>query len=133
MLSADGEILMPLDSYDFSEYFGWCADKFGVSWQLMLTNPDGESRPFIMPAMLFTREARGKAETAREKYIRVLSALGESCEGNRVDYPGSPVSFFFQTLSLQAFGLSSTIRPLITLLPLTRGFRSWFSVKVKNS
>ena len=35
-LSKDGEIFMPLASYPFSEKFGWCADKFGVSWQLTL-------------------------------------------------------------------------------------------------
>jgi predicted 3-demethylubiquinone-9 3-methyltransferase (glyoxalase superfamily) len=35
-LSQDGEILMPLASYPFSEKFGWVADKYGVSWQLNL-------------------------------------------------------------------------------------------------
>lgn len=35
-LSEGGEIMMPLDSYPFSEKFGWLADKFGVSWQLTL-------------------------------------------------------------------------------------------------
>ena len=33
-LSENGNILMPLDKYPFSEKFGWVADKFGVSWQL---------------------------------------------------------------------------------------------------
>jgi predicted 3-demethylubiquinone-9 3-methyltransferase (glyoxalase superfamily) len=36
-LSDGGQILMPLDKYDFSQRFGWVADKFGVSWQLSLT------------------------------------------------------------------------------------------------
>ncbi len=35
-LSHDGKVLMPLTSYDFSDKFGWVADKFGVSWQLRL-------------------------------------------------------------------------------------------------
>ena len=25
---------MPLDNYGFSARFGWCSDRFGVSWQL---------------------------------------------------------------------------------------------------
>lgn len=35
-LSQDGQILMPLDRYPFSEKFGWVSDRFGVSWQLNL-------------------------------------------------------------------------------------------------
>ena len=35
-LSEDGNVLMPLDSYPFSEKFGWVGDKFGVTWQLNL-------------------------------------------------------------------------------------------------
>lgn len=76
VLSRDGQVLMPLDSYDFSEYFGWCADKFGVNWQLMLARPDSEPRPFLSPAFLFTQNARGRAAEAREKYIRVLKRDG---------------------------------------------------------
>jgi predicted 3-demethylubiquinone-9 3-methyltransferase (glyoxalase superfamily) len=35
-LSHDGQILMPLDRYPFSQKFGWLTDRFGVSWQLSL-------------------------------------------------------------------------------------------------
>ena len=39
-LSQDGEILMPLSAYPFSEKFGWVSDKYGVSWQFILNkNP----------------------------------------------------------------------------------------------
>jgi len=30
-LSVDGEVLMPLDKYHWSDYYGWCADKFGYT------------------------------------------------------------------------------------------------------
>jgi predicted 3-demethylubiquinone-9 3-methyltransferase (glyoxalase superfamily) len=36
-LSEGGVVLMPLQSYPFSPRFGWCNDRFGVSWQLRLT------------------------------------------------------------------------------------------------
>ena len=38
-LAEGGEILMPLESYDFSgvsQMFGWVQDRYGVSWQLNL-------------------------------------------------------------------------------------------------
>lgn len=35
-LSQDGEVLMPLAAYPFSQKFSWVADRFGVSWQLAL-------------------------------------------------------------------------------------------------
>jgi predicted 3-demethylubiquinone-9 3-methyltransferase (glyoxalase superfamily) len=35
-LSEGGGTLMPLGNYGFSRRFGWCNDRFGVSWQINL-------------------------------------------------------------------------------------------------
>ena len=41
--SNGGQIMVPLDNYHgegdygFGEKFGWCADKYGISWQFLLT------------------------------------------------------------------------------------------------
>lgn len=35
-LAQDGQIFMPIADYGFSQRFGWCSDRFGVSWQLNL-------------------------------------------------------------------------------------------------
>jgi predicted 3-demethylubiquinone-9 3-methyltransferase (glyoxalase superfamily) len=35
-LAEGGAVFMPLDNYGFSRRFGWCGDRFGVSWQLNL-------------------------------------------------------------------------------------------------
>lgn len=71
-LSDGGNVLMPIGKYPFSERYGWVQDKYGVSWQLMLTNPDGEPKPTIIPSLMFVGHNCGKAEEAREFYLSVF-------------------------------------------------------------
>jgi len=67
-LSEGGSALMPLDKYPFSERYGWIQDRYGVSWQLILSNPGGEERPFIIPSLMFVGTVAGKAEEAFNFY-----------------------------------------------------------------
>lgn len=71
-LSDGGKVLMPLDEYPFSKRYGWIQDKYSVSWQLILTNPDGEERPCLIPSFLFTQNVDGKTEEATDFYISVF-------------------------------------------------------------
>jgi predicted 3-demethylubiquinone-9 3-methyltransferase (glyoxalase superfamily) len=71
-LSKGGSVLMPLDKYPFSERYGWVQDRFGVSWQLILTDPAGEPRPFLVPFLMFTKENAGRAEEAIRFYTSVF-------------------------------------------------------------
>lgn len=91
-LSEGGTALMPLDKYPFSERFGWIQDKYGLTWQLILTNPDGEDRPFIVPSLLFTGNVCGKAEEASNYYLSVFSRdnslSGNVKRGSIIRYPG---------------------------------------------
>lgn len=68
-LMEGGKALMPLDTYPFSKRYGWVQDKYGFSWQLILTDPKGEPRPHIMPSMLFVKSVCGKAEEATNLYL----------------------------------------------------------------
>jgi len=36
VLASEGKTFMPIGNYGFSRRFGWCSDRFGVSWQLNL-------------------------------------------------------------------------------------------------
>jgi predicted 3-demethylubiquinone-9 3-methyltransferase (glyoxalase superfamily) len=83
-LSEVGTVLMPLDKYPFSEHYGWIQDKYGLSWQLILSNPEGEERPFIIPSLLFVRDVYGKAEQAINFY---LSVFKDSRRGITARYP----------------------------------------------
>lgn len=71
-LSTGGKVLMPLQEYPFSKRYGWIEDKYGVSWQLILTDPGGEPRPFIIPSLLFVGAVCGKAEEALNFYASVF-------------------------------------------------------------
>jgi predicted 3-demethylubiquinone-9 3-methyltransferase (glyoxalase superfamily) len=68
-----GTVLMPIDQYPFSERYGWLQDKYGVSWQLILTNPEGDPRPAIIPAMMFVGKNVGRAEEAINFYLSVFN------------------------------------------------------------
>src|ERR1700744_768517 len=70
-LAEGGKVMMPLDKYPFNERYGWLADKYGVSWQLMLKNPDSE-RPVIVPSLMFTEATAGKAEEAIAFYCSIF-------------------------------------------------------------
>jgi len=71
-LSFKGNTLMPLKKYPFSELYGWTKDKYGVSWQLILTNSKGNSRPNIAPSFMFAGKVCGKAKEARDFYVSVF-------------------------------------------------------------
>jgi predicted 3-demethylubiquinone-9 3-methyltransferase (glyoxalase superfamily) len=79
-----GQALMPLDKYPFSDRYGWVQDKYGVSWQLILTKPEGESRPRIIPSIMFVGNLAGKAEEATDFYISVFE---NSKRGTLARYP----------------------------------------------
>jgi predicted 3-demethylubiquinone-9 3-methyltransferase (glyoxalase superfamily) len=70
-LSAGGTVLMPLESYPFSERYGWTEDRYGLSWQLMLAGQEqGGER--ITPTLMFVGEVCGQAEEAINFYISVF-------------------------------------------------------------
>jgi predicted 3-demethylubiquinone-9 3-methyltransferase (glyoxalase superfamily) len=71
-LSVGGKVLMPLDKYPFSERYGWIEDKYGMTWQLILTKPEGEERPAIIPSLMFTKDICGKAQEATDFYISIF-------------------------------------------------------------
>ena len=83
-LSEGGKVLMPLGEYPFSKKYGWLEDKYGVSWQLILTNPDGDERPPIIPTFTFVGKDFKKAEAAMNFY---LSVFKNSTQGQVAYYP----------------------------------------------
>lgn len=83
-LSDGGTELMPLGEYEFSPHYGWIQDRYGVSWQLILTDPAGEPRPFVIPNLLFGGPAQNRAGEAMEYYVSLFEGARA---GNVWRYP----------------------------------------------
>ncbi|WP_432708885.1 VOC family protein [Pedobacter sp.] len=69
-LSEGGKVMMPLDTYPWSDKYGWVQDKYGVSWQLSLGKP-GEKAD-LFPSLLFTGAQNGQAEKAINFYTSLF-------------------------------------------------------------
>lgn len=77
-LGKDGQVMMELGSYPFSKKYGWTQDKYGLSWQIMLTN---EHKPLqkITPTLMFVGDVCGQAREAISFYTSIFhdSKVGE--------------------------------------------------------
>ncbi len=112
-LSLDGTVMMPLDAYPFSKRYGWIQDKYGVSWQVILT--EGEVTQRIMPALMFTESGCGRAEEAVAFYASVFPAssaqiLARYEKGEEPDAEGS-VKLAQMVLAGQEFGAMDSAWP----------------------
>lgn len=66
-LAEGGEPMMAIGKYDWSERYGWIKDRFGVTWQVMVSTEEK-----ISPSFLFTGDRFGKAEEAINFYTSVF-------------------------------------------------------------
>lgn len=71
-LISNGRELMPLQEYPFSKHYGWVQDKYGLSWQLILSDASSEERQFIIPSLMFVGNMCGKAEEAINFYTSIF-------------------------------------------------------------
>lgn len=69
---SEGIPLMPLDSYPFSERYGWTQDRYGLSWQIMHEGEE-EMGQRIVPTLMFVGEVCGKAEEAIGLYTSLFA------------------------------------------------------------
>lgn len=67
----DGNVMMPLKKYQWSEKYGWITDKFGISWQLALGKMS-EVGQKITPYFMFTGKQYGRVDEAIEHYTSIL-------------------------------------------------------------
>lgn len=69
-LSPGGTVMLELGSYPFSGRYGWLADRYGLSWQLMHVTPPIAQK--ITPVLMFTGPNGGNAEEAMHFYASIF-------------------------------------------------------------
>jgi predicted 3-demethylubiquinone-9 3-methyltransferase (glyoxalase superfamily) len=82
-LKEGGEVLFPLDKYDWSPRYAWVQDKFGVNWQLDIEPINNQQK--IVPCLLFSNEKRTQVKEAMQHYTSIF-------KDNRIlmEYPFPP-------------------------------------------
>lgn len=66
-----GKELMAIQQYDFSEYYGWLEDKYGLSWQII--SAEGmEYEQKIVPHLMYSGPSIGKAKEAMDYYTEIF-------------------------------------------------------------
>lgn len=71
-LAEGGKVMMELGAYPFSDWYGWTADKYGLSWQIILVRDNSKITQKITPTLLFVGDVCGKAEEAINFYASVF-------------------------------------------------------------
>ncbi|AKK03388.1 VOC family protein [Corynebacterium epidermidicanis] len=92
-----GQIRMELGEYPFSQRYGWVEDRFGVNWQLIVTRPENDPRPHVIPSFMFCGKAQDRCAEAVDYWCDVID---NSQVGRRVEYPNKPGSVMFSEFQL---------------------------------
>lgn len=67
-----GSALMPFDTYPWAQKYGWVQDKYGLTWQLSLSEHH-KMEQRITPLLMYTQGMAGKTKEAIEYYTSVFS------------------------------------------------------------
>lgn len=72
-----GSVLMPFQKYDWSDKYGWLADRYGLTWQISYGKISDVGQK-ITPSFMFVGEQYGRAEEAIQYYTSIFkdSAVG---------------------------------------------------------
>ena len=111
-LSAGGKALMELGEYPFSKRYGWTADKYGITWQVILADGHYKYKHKITPTLMFVGDVAGKAEEAMNFYISVfpdskLGAMTRYPAGMEPEKEGTIMHGAFELVGQEFFAMDS--------------------------
>lgn len=101
-LAAGGNVLMELQKYPFSERYGWCSDKYGLSWQVNFVG-ESDVQQKIIPALMFVGNMCGKTEEAINFYTSIFpnSETGILTRHESSEAPDKEGTIKYATFSLE--------------------------------
>jgi len=70
-----GQVMMEFKAYPWSHLYGWLVDKYGVTWQLSLSEPR-QSHQQITPLLMFMNDQAGKEKEAMSFYTALFEDSG---------------------------------------------------------
>jgi predicted 3-demethylubiquinone-9 3-methyltransferase (glyoxalase superfamily) len=90
-LIVGGAALMPLDTYPFSEKYGWVMDQYGLSWQVWHRGASALKQK-ITPTLMFVGDQCGNCEEAIQFYASVFkdSKIGDIMRYGENALPNKP-------------------------------------------
>lgn len=89
-----GQTLMPLQKYPWSENYAWIQDKYGVGWQLDVSDCPSDQK--ILPSLLFANEKMLKVKEAVELYTSIFpnaKSIFEAPYGPEANLPEGSLLF----------------------------------------
>lgn len=91
-----GQVRMELGEYPHSKLYGWVEDRFGVNWQLMLSDPASGRRPAVIPQFLFT----GPIAQAQQAIDLYTGLLADSSVGMAMPHQDEAAGIMFAEFTL---------------------------------
>ncbi len=70
-LADGGKILMPYQTYPWAKKYGWLQDRYGLSWQLSMSEYHKLEQK-ITPLLMFTKDKSGQAKNAIADYTNIF-------------------------------------------------------------
>lgn len=87
-LKEDGEELMPLGKYEWSEWYVWIKDKYGLHWQLYTGDGSMEITHPFAPTIMYGEKQQGKCKEAIDLFSKVFPDFKSD---GVMEYPEGPM------------------------------------------
>ncbi len=91
-LADGGKVLMAYQAYPWAQKYGWVQDKYGLTWQLSMSEYHDTAQQ-ITPLLMYTQGMAGKTQEAMEFYTSVFPNSSIDMVASYAEGEGDTVGF----------------------------------------